>query len=124
MDFRISINLFRAILAQLWMWFLGESNCTHQLSEVGKPYGFRVGEGMLLHTADGFVLDGCDGALHYEQGPRASYSLYADYFWYELGDMVCIGTAKCRYYCFPKDQAGAIVAKARLAAEELYKIKG
>ena len=34
--------------------------------------------------------------------------------------MVCIGDNKRLYYCFPKTDAP--VAKARLAAEELYKL--
>ena len=82
---------------------------------------YHVGQGRLIHDNKGFVLDGCDGKLHYEQGPRASYSLYSDYFWYEIGDMICIGDMKNLYYCFPK-QAGDIVAKARIATEELYKM--
>ena len=36
--------------------------------------------------------------------------------------MVCIGDQNVLYYCFPKG-AGDIVAKTRLAAEELYKLK-
>jgi len=84
---------------------------------------YRVGEGKLRHTVDGFVLDGCEGKLHYEQGPMASYSLYADYFWYELGDVIAIGTSDITYYCFPKGENVPPVAKARLAAEELYKLK-
>ncbi len=83
---------------------------------------YRVGEGMLKHSADGFVLDGCEGKLHYEQSPLASYSLYSDYYWYEIGDMIEIGTAAEQYYCFPKEQTD-VVAKTRLAAEELYKMK-
>ena len=83
---------------------------------------YHVGQGTLKHDNKGFVLDGCEGKLHYEQGPRASYSLYSDYFWYELGDMICIGDMKTLYYCFPK-QAGDIVAKARIATEELYKLQ-
>ena len=82
---------------------------------------YHVGQGTLKHSVKGFVLDGCDGKLHYEQDPNASYSLYSDYFWYELGDMICIGDMKTLYYCFPK-QAGDIVAKARIATEELYKL--
>ena len=35
--------------------------------------------------------------------------------------MICIGDNKTLYYCFPKG-AGDIVAKTRLAAEELYKL--
>ncbi|MCR5674311.1 MAG: 1-acyl-sn-glycerol-3-phosphate acyltransferase [Lachnospiraceae bacterium] len=83
----------------------------------------HVGDGVLHHGRDGFVLTGCDGRLDYRQAPRASYSLYADYFWYELGDMISIGNLARQYYCFPKDQSFP-VAKARLAAEELYKIEG
>ena len=82
---------------------------------------YHVGQGTLEHSAAGFTLDGCNGKLHYEQKPKASYSLYSDYYWYEIGDMICIGDMKTLYYCFPK-QAGDIVAKARIATEELYKI--
>ena len=82
---------------------------------------YHVGQGTLEHSAQGFVLNGCNGKLHYEQKPKASYSLYSDYYWYEIGDMICIGDMKTLYYCFPK-QAGDIVAKARIATEELYKI--
>ena len=82
---------------------------------------YKVGEGVLKHTSEGFMLTGCDGKLNYSQTPQASYSLYSDYFWYELGDMICIGDMKTSYYCFPKG-AGDIVAKTRLAQEELYKL--
>lgn len=81
---------------------------------------YKVGSGHLRHDLNGFVLDGCDGKLHYEQKPKASYSLYSDYYWYEIGDMICIGDMKTLYYCFPKN-TGDIVAKARIATEELYK---
>ncbi len=81
---------------------------------------YMVGEGRLIHTADGFTLTGCDGKLAYTQSPKACYGLYADYYWYEIGDVICIGNKERLYYCFPKKDA--IVAKARLAAEEMYKI--
>ena len=82
---------------------------------------YMVGEGHLTHNAEGFKLTGCDGKLNYEQGPLACYSLYADYFWYELGDVICIGNREITYCCFPK--GGDVVAKTRLAVEELYKMK-
>ena len=82
---------------------------------------YRVGEGRLTHSREGFILDGCEGKLHYVQKPLASYSLYADYFWYEIGDVICIGDNDALYYCFPKTDSTP-VAKARLAAEELYKL--
>ncbi len=83
---------------------------------------YKVGSGHLTHNCEGFHLSGCDGKLDYIQPPMASYGLYADYYWYEIGDMICIGNKDYLYYCFPKN-SGDIVAKTRLAAEELYKIK-
>lgn len=87
---------------------------------VNKKAIYKVGEGKLTHNNKGFVLDGCEGKLHYEQKPKTSYSLYSDYYWYEIGDMICIGDMKTLYYCFPKN-SGDIVAKARIATEELFK---
>lgn len=81
---------------------------------------YTVGEGRLVHDADGFRLTGADGTLYYEQKPRFSYTLNADYYWYEIGDVIGIGTSDCLYYCFPKQSVP--VAKARLATEELYKM--
>lgn len=83
---------------------------------------YRVGEGVLDHSADGFHLVGCDGKLDYKQSPIASYSVYSDFYWYEIGDVICIGDSKTLYYCFPKCE-GDFVAKTRLAGEELYKMK-
>ncbi|MEE0968041.1 MAG: 1-acyl-sn-glycerol-3-phosphate acyltransferase [Clostridia bacterium] len=81
---------------------------------------YMVGEGHLIHDKHGFRLEGCDGKLSYSQKPLSSYGLYSDYFWYEIGDVICIGDKRCLYYCFPKKQG--VVAKTRIAAEELYKI--
>lgn len=82
---------------------------------------YMVGSGHLSHSDAGFRLTGCDGELTYEQGPLACYGLYADYFWYSIADVICIGNSDALYYCFPKD--GASVAKTRMATEELYKLK-
>ena len=83
---------------------------------------YMVGSGELTHDNGGFTLTGCDGKLNYSQGPLANYGLYADYFWYEIGDVICIGNNDVLYYCFPKN-SGDVVAKTRMAAEELYKLK-
>lgn len=82
---------------------------------------YRVGEGQLVHTTEGFHLTGCEGKIDYHLKPQASYSLYSDFFWYEIGDMISIGDEKIQYYCFPKNQEN-IAAKTRLAAEELHKL--
>ncbi len=81
---------------------------------------YMVGKGHLRHDNNGFVIDGCDGKLHFEQSPAACYSVNSDYFWYEIGDIVSIGTNDCLYYCFPKKPN--IVAKTRIAVEEMYQL--
>ena len=80
---------------------------------------YDLGSGRLTHDDAGFCLT-C-GVIECRQRPTASYSLYADYFWYELGDMICIADRDSLYYCFP--ESATPVAKVRLAAEELYKLR-
>lgn len=82
---------------------------------------YMIGEGRLHHDMLGFHLTGCDGKLDYKQGPLASYTLNADYNWYEIGDIISIGNRSALFYCFPKGEKDS-VTKARLATEELYKI--
>ena len=82
---------------------------------------YMVGEGHLTHDASGFHLTGCGGKLDYFQKPQNSYSLYADYYWYEIADCICIGDNEVHYFCFPKDPSVS-VAKLRLATEEMYKL--
>ena len=81
---------------------------------------YRVGEGHLLHDTTGFTLTGCDGKLRYTQKPNFSYSLYCDYYWYEIDDVIGIGDNEVHYFLFPKNHAP--VAKVRLATEEMYKL--
>ena len=81
---------------------------------------YKVGYGHLTHDNSGFHLTGCDGKLDYTQPPQAGFGLYADYYWYEIGDVICIGDTETHYFLFP--QSGEPVAKIRLAAEEMYKL--
>ncbi|MCH5152316.1 MAG: hypothetical protein J1F65_06695, partial [Clostridiales bacterium] len=83
---------------------------------------YRIGQGHLTHDANGFHLIAGDGQLDYTQPSKLSYSLYADYLWYEIGDVICIGNNDMLYYCFPKDSS-VPVAKTRLATEEIFKLK-
>ena len=80
-----------------------------------------IGSGRLTHDRNGFHLTGADGALDYKQGPAATHTLYADYYWYEIGDVIGIGDNEFSYFCFPGTDVS--VTKARLATEELYKMK-
>ena len=82
---------------------------------------YTVGKGRLVHNKDGFVLTGCDGKLEYKQKPLVSHSVNSDYYWYEIGDIISIGDRNTLYYCFPTD-GGDVVAKTRIAAEEMYKL--
>ena len=81
---------------------------------------YQVGSGRLVHNNNGFTLTGCDGKLNYVQKPQTHYSLYADYYWYEIADVICVGDAQVHHFCFFKN--GESVAKIRLAAEEMYKL--
>jgi hypothetical protein len=80
-----------------------------------------IGEGHLIHNLEGFHLTGADGQLDYKQSPVFSHTLYSDYYWYEIGDVIGIGDNEFSYFCFPKTNIS--VTKARLATEELYKLK-
>ena len=80
-----------------------------------------IGKGHLTHDLNGFHLTGADGKLDYKQSPVYSHTLYSDYYWYEMGDIIGIGDNEYSYFCFPLDNVS--VTKARLAAEELYKMK-
>ena len=82
---------------------------------------YMVGEGHLTHDNSGFRLTGCGGRLDYTQKPQSCFGLYADYYWYEIDDCICIGDNEVHYFLFPKDKAVS-VAKIRLAAEEMYKL--
>ena len=79
-----------------------------------------IGSGHLTHDENGFRLTGAEGQLEYVQSPVASHTLYADYYWYEIGDVIGIGNNEFSYFCFPP--ADVSVTKARLATEELYKL--
>ena len=118
-------------------WYAWERECVRREIEEGKysvslpadicmtvdlKKFYRVGKGRLSHSLKGFALEGCDGELSYTQSPTASYSLFSDFNWYEIGDLVCIGNSKTLYYCFPETE-GDIVAKMRLATEETYKLE-
>ncbi len=80
---------------------------------------YHIGAGHLTHTKDGFHLTDARGELDYTHRPGATYTLNADFNWYELGDVISFGNNDVTYYCLPKG-AGDVVAKARLATEELY----
>ena len=82
---------------------------------------YMVGEGHLTHDNNGFILTGCDGKLNYTQKPQACFGLYADYYWYEIADCICIGDNEVHYFLFPK-KVDVSVAKIRLSVEEMYKL--
>ncbi len=80
-----------------------------------------IGAGHLTHDLNGFRLTGAEGKLDYKQSAVFSHTLYSDYYWYEIGDVIGIGDNEFSYFCFPKNNVS--VTKARLATEELYKMK-
>ena len=82
---------------------------------------YKIGQGHLVHNESGFRLTGADGKLDYSQSPAFSHTLYSDYYWYEMGDVIGIGDNEFSYFCLPETNVS--VTKARLATEELYKLK-
>ena len=117
-------------------WYRWQRKCVRKELEQGEykmdmPVDIRVmvdtysiydiGEGRLVHDENGFVLTSTDGELIFKQSPTASYTVNADFYWYQIADTVCIGDHNVQYYCFPK-RKGDYVVKMRLAAEELYKM--
>ncbi|MBR2341594.1 MAG: 1-acyl-sn-glycerol-3-phosphate acyltransferase [Clostridia bacterium] len=83
---------------------------------------YSVGEGALKHDENGFVLTGCGGKLEYKQSATAIYTINADFYWYQIADTINIGDLNVQYFCFPKSDKVSVF-KARLATEELYKLK-
>lgn len=117
-------------------WFTWQRNCVREellngsylldtdvdiMMMVDMSCVYDVGSGHLIHDSSGFHLTGCGGELEYHHKPLASHSVNADYYWYEIGDIISFGDIKALYFCFPKN-CGDVVAKTRLAAEELYKL--
>ena len=85
---------------------------------------YEIGKGRLAHDAEGFRLTDEVGEMLYEQKPRAAHTLNADFYWYEIGDVIGLGNRDGLFYCFPKaeDDRFVPVAKARLATEEMYRL--
>ena len=82
---------------------------------------YQIEDGHLTHDINGFHLTNSTNTLDYYHDPKTSYSLNSDYFWYEIGDVICIGNDQMRYYCVSKNKKD-VVTKARLATEEIYKL--
>lgn len=116
-------------------WYAWERKCVREELDNG-TYGFcvpvdiymivntkgvfKVGQGKLEHSKEGFHLTGCDGQLDYTQKSVSLYTLNSDFYWYKLGDVIGIGNQNALYYCFPANDR-SVVTKARLATEEIYK---
>lgn len=81
---------------------------------------FDVGEGRLIHNENGFTLKGTQQDFTYVQEDSAIYTINADFYWYQVSDVINIGDLEVQYFCFPKDK-NVSVFKVRLATEELFK---
>ncbi|MBQ4121989.1 MAG: 1-acyl-sn-glycerol-3-phosphate acyltransferase [Clostridia bacterium] len=91
---------------------------THIMMAVDYKAIYDIGNGRLVHDENGFHLYDADGKLLYEHAPLTSHSVCADFYWYEKGDVIGIGTKDMTYYCLLNDAFK--VAKMRHAAEALY----
>lgn len=117
-------------------WYKWERQCIRAEVEAG-TYGFdvpcdiymivntkdvyRVGEGRIEHNLEGFHLTGCDGRIDYRQSSKSAYTCEAAFYWYQLGDVIGMGNNRALYFAMPKVDTH-VVGKARLAAEEIFKV--
>ena len=117
-------------------WYAWQRKCIRE-EVLNKTYGFdvpcdifmivntkdvyRVGEGRVVHNLDGLHLTGCDGKIDYRQASRSMYTVEAAFHWYTLGDVIGMGNNRALYFAMPKEDKH-VVGKARLAAEEIYKV--
>ena len=83
---------------------------------------YNLGKGHLTHDINGFHLVDETGKLDFKVSSSSQYSLYSDYYWYELGDMISVGDSNNTYYCFPPSDID-VAAKTRIAVEEIKKLK-
>lgn len=82
---------------------------------------YKIGDGHLTHTIDGFHLTGQDGKLDFKVPAMNLYTCNSDYYWYEIADMVSVADYNRQFYCFMKSKKD-VVAKTRLATEVIYEI--
>ncbi|MBQ4268229.1 MAG: 1-acyl-sn-glycerol-3-phosphate acyltransferase [Clostridia bacterium] len=82
---------------------------------------YELGAGRLTHDANGFCLTGADESFTYKQSATAAYTINADFYFYQIADVINIGDKNIQYYCFPIGEKTSVF-KARLAAEEAYKL--
>ena len=118
-------------------WFNWERECVRTQLESGEYLAqtevdlyaqintktiYKTGEAILTQNMDGLFLHDKQGNLIHHQPPLFSHTINADFYWYEIDDIIGLGTEKIYYTCAPKNHRN-FVTKARLVAEELYKLK-
>ena len=97
-------------------WYSWQRECV----QVNLDGVCMIEPGRIVHNEEGFHLTGGGGKLDYFQPAATSHTLYSDYYWYEIADVIGIGNNEYSYFCFPESHVS--VTKARLATEELYKL--
>ena len=85
---------------------------------------YEIGKGRLVHNTDGFKLYDDKGKLLHEQAPLYSYSINADFFWYEIGDVVYIGNSEITYCCVPKNLHGSDCEESATKEIEIFDFAG
>ncbi|MDR0934922.1 MAG: hypothetical protein LBM03_01280 [Erysipelotrichaceae bacterium] len=83
---------------------------------------YRLGNGHLSHTKDGFVVTG-DFSPDFKivKRPLENFGVHIEYNYFGKGNCVSLSTKDDTYYMFPLDQSNS-VTKLHFAAEELYDI--
>ncbi len=83
---------------------------------------YRLGEGLLKHDQNGFMLTGKFGNTDFklEKPVLENYSVHIEYDYFNKGDAIILSTLDDTFYIFPIDVKN-IITKIHFAVEELFK---
>lgn len=85
---------------------------------------YEVGEGVITHTKEGFVVKGVDikgEKFELIQSSINNYGLHVEYNYFGRGNGISFSQENNTYYMFSKKKT-YLVTKAALATEEIYKL--
>lgn len=83
----------------------------------------RLGEAMLTHTTEGFLLEKIDDeSFRLEKKALSLYSLHIEFDYMGKGDCLDLSTLDDTFYLYPMTKKN-VVTKLQFAVEEIYKMK-
>jgi len=83
---------------------------------------YRLGQGILKHNKEGFLLTGNFEKTNFvlKKPALENYSVHIEYDYFDKGDAVVLSTVDDTFYLFPIDVRD-IITKIHFAVEEIFK---